>query len=165
MIVKNSVRSNKEKGNVLPFVFIVVVSILLSSCFSKQKPPDIAELDAKLTGTWTTADNIKAACSTNLSLFIRRSDGTLEMTGDRGEIFDRATWKIEKIYDSNLAGMRIEHVGRAPIFWIVQFKGDDLKTSIMLFSLPSDVDEAKTDLAKQDPNTPGSDLPLLHKCL
>lgn len=149
----------------LLFVLIVVVSMLLSSCFSKQKPESIEELDAKLTGTWTTADDIKAACLANVSLFIRRADGTLEMIGDQGEVFDRQTWKIEKVYEHNLAGMRIEHIGKAPIYWIIQFNGDDIKTSIVLFRLPSDIEEAKIDLVKQDPTYPDIKLPSLHKCL
>lgn len=124
----------------------------------------VAEFDAKLTGKWTISNDIASSCSQNGAFFVRQADGTMEITGDDGQVINTSTWKMEKVYDENLGAIRIEHPGRAPIYWVVRFQGHDMKTSIMLDRPPEGKSAALADLAKLDPKYPDIKLPMMHRC-
>lgn len=143
---------------------LVVEKPPTSSSNESRLVPSIAEFDGKLTGKWASDGNVAPACPQNGNFFIRQSDGSNVIMASDGQIIDRSMWKVERVYDSNVAGTRIEHPGKAPIYWVVRISGNDMKTSIGLDGLPAERSEALEDLRKPDPKDPEIPIPILHKC-
>ena len=105
-------------------------------------------------------------CLKGPMFMIRQPDGTIQFFGDDGRIFSVSRWTAEKVYERNLGAIRLAHEGQSDVYWVVQFRGQDMKTSVKITSPPGTKSEA-IDILKNsvsDPQYPGTKLPIMHKC-
>lgn len=130
----------------------------------REAASDPGAFEQRLTGYWTMSDDVRQSCANNNGVMQRRADGTVVFHGDDGRAFLTRPFKLVKLYDKDLGTVLVGSEGDEAIYWVVQFSGQDLKTSVRTNTVPPSKDDAQEVLRRSTPGHPDLGASLHHRC-